>query len=369
MRTGSAALYAAFVVNGIATTLLGPLLPGLQARWHIGDARAGLLFTAQFLASVAASPWVAPLARRFRGGYVPLVAAGMLLIAVGTAGLNFAPWPWLAVVVMVYGCGTGFAIPAGNLAMAALHPGASARGVMMINLAWCAGAVLAPLAALRAPFWAVPAACVLCAALLRRSETAAVTPLPRERLRRVLPAVITALLLFLYVGTENSLAGWVASLGARTASTRSWWSVLPALFWAGIVAGRAIAPALFARLHPPALVHAGLALAFAGVALLLLPAGALLTISAVVLCGLGLAPIFPLVVSQYADAEGARGASGLIFSAGGLGGAAIPWMVGALSQAAGSLREAMAVALACILLMAALQAVLKNMLRPGGEPI
>src|SRR6185312_16101564 len=37
-----------FGIAGVATVMLGPLLPALIARWHIQDAQAGTLFTASF---------------------------------------------------------------------------------------------------------------------------------------------------------------------------------------------------------------------------------------------------------------------------------------------------------------------------------
>jgi beta-galactosidase len=333
--------------------MLGPLLPGLQARWGIGDARAGMLFAAQFLASVAASAGVGPLAKRFP--YFRLIAAGLLLMAVGAAGLTSLPWPFPLLAVALYGCGLGLAIPAGNLQMAALHPGNSARSVMILNLTWCVGAVLAPLVVTHAPLWTVSAACAGLAGLMGGGPRSSGEPVRDRPGGLSYRWAITALILFLYVGTENAVAGWVASLGARAASTRQLWSVLPAAFWAGILAGRAAAPGLLARMKPPGLVLAGLGGAFAGAALLLAQAGAAWTLAGTALCGLGLAPVFPLVVSQYADAEPAGAASGLIFSAAGLGGAAIPWMVGALSQATGSLRGAMGVVPGLVVAMAVLQ--------------
>ncbi len=43
----------AFLPTGILTTLLGPMLPILIARWGLSDQQAGNLFLVQFLASLA----------------------------------------------------------------------------------------------------------------------------------------------------------------------------------------------------------------------------------------------------------------------------------------------------------------------------
>jgi fucose permease len=42
------AAYIAFVPIGIATVLLGPMLPTLSARWELNYSQAGALFTSHF---------------------------------------------------------------------------------------------------------------------------------------------------------------------------------------------------------------------------------------------------------------------------------------------------------------------------------
>ena len=50
-RALTLAAYVSFVPIGIATVLLGPMLPTLSVRWSLNYAQAGALFTAQYLAS------------------------------------------------------------------------------------------------------------------------------------------------------------------------------------------------------------------------------------------------------------------------------------------------------------------------------
>src|SRR3989442_1650438 len=54
IRTASGTLlvHAAFVLTGVMTTLLGPMLPVFSARWSLSDSQAGYLFTAHFAALV-----------------------------------------------------------------------------------------------------------------------------------------------------------------------------------------------------------------------------------------------------------------------------------------------------------------------------
>jgi fucose permease len=50
-------LHGGFLLIGVVTTLLGPILPMLAARWHLGDAELGWLFTAQFTGGILGSAY------------------------------------------------------------------------------------------------------------------------------------------------------------------------------------------------------------------------------------------------------------------------------------------------------------------------
>jgi fucose permease len=349
-------LNVAFVLTGIATTILGSMTPLLEARWHIGDAEAGLLFTAQFFTSVWGAAAVGPLARRF--GHAVVVVAGLALTALGMAGCAIASWPLGLLSVACYGLGLGFALTAGNLALARGESGASA--VVWLNWSWCVGAVAAPaLTAWRGieTWWIGAVGLSACAVLL------AIDPLPRPAaLRRSdrrpisQAAIMSGAFLFIYVATEQAVSGWVASLALRNRETAQFWAAAPSIFWAGVLAGRAVTPALLRKRLPPSLIFAGLALAAAGSFTLILAHTPALELAAGAVCGVGLAPIYPLVVAQYAIVrESPHGPSGMVFAAGGLGGAVGPLATGYVSQTSGSLRTGLALALPAIVAMAWLQ--------------
>src|SRR6204780_5756818 len=81
--TASVVLHAGYVVAGVVTTLIGPILPILIGRWTLSDQRAGLFFTAQFcgsMAGVASTRWL--IARGHRQTFL----CGFILITAGVAG-------------------------------------------------------------------------------------------------------------------------------------------------------------------------------------------------------------------------------------------------------------------------------------------
>ena len=334
------------MLAGMATTMVGPLLPRLEARWQIGDAAAGLLFTALFLASVATGALVGPLALRF--GHWPLVRGGLLLSSLGIALLAMAPWPHALGAMAMIGGGLGLSIPAANLGVT------GSRAVMLVNFAWSAGAVAGPwlLAALPDAFlWSLSLA-VGCASAGRFGAEDRVAATGGDSKAAMSKAtVLTSIFVFLYVGVESSLDGWLSSYASRGSGTRHLWAALPSVFWTGILIGRFLAALALARLVPANLLGGCLVAAFGGTCLLLGASQPWLTLAATALTGLALAPIFPLAVSSYSESTKVEKSAGLIFSAGGLGGAAMPALVGSVSQGWGGLRLAMAIAPALMVIM------------------
>ena len=113
----SAVTHWGFVLTGIVTTMLGPLLPALAARWALSDERAGYLFAAQFLGALGST-----LGSGFlyaRAGFLETMSAGFVCMAVGVALLG-GPW-WMGLsAAAVWGVGIGLVVPASNLLMAAM---------------------------------------------------------------------------------------------------------------------------------------------------------------------------------------------------------------------------------------------------------
>ena len=339
-------LFGAMVLAGIATTMVGPLLPRLESRWQIEDAAAGLLFAALFLASVVTGVLVGPLALRI--GHAPLVRGGLMLSGLGTAMLAMSSWPQAIGAVALVGCGLGLTIPAANLGAA------GPRAVMLVNFAWSIGAVGGPwlLASFPDAFLWSLAIGLACATAGRFGAATRVAE--ARRVSKPLMSTATALtatFLFLYVGVESSLDGWLSSYASRNPDTRHLWAALPSVFWLGILIGRFLATLALLRVAPSSLLGACLLVAFSGTGLLLGSSQPWLILGATALTGLGLAPIFPLAVSRYSEVAKTEKSAGLIFSAGGLGGASIPALVGSVSEGFGGLRFAMTIPLVLIVIM------------------
>src|ERR1700722_2307561 len=130
----------AFLPTGILTTLLGPMLPLLIARWGLNDAQAGNLFLVQFLSSFVGVQLSGILLSRL--GFRPSFLLGLLLMAGGSATLLMGSVVLGMASVAVYGLGLGLIIPTDNLLIAEVSSASRSGAVSLLNFFWGIGAVL-----------------------------------------------------------------------------------------------------------------------------------------------------------------------------------------------------------------------------------
>jgi fucose permease len=176
--------------------------------------------------------------------------------------------------------------------------------------------------------------------------------------------VSLAALFFLYVGSENSVAGWVASLTKRSnPDSGELWALAPMFFWGGLLAGRALVPLVPLRRRERTLLASGLMLAAAGICLLLAARTFASVAISVTAAGLGLAGTYPILVAWLVKAFGERSRriGAIMFALAGMGGATMPWLVGLMSTSMRSLRAGLIVPLAGC---AAMFALLVTMFEP-----
>jgi fucose permease len=160
--------------------------------------------------------------------------------------------------------------------------------------------------------------------------------------------LILAALFFLYVGVENGFGGWVASYAKSMGNLTPAMAVMtPSFFYAALMLGRWLAPLLLRRTDEIRLVQAGLLMACAGMAGLVSSHGLRgVTVSAS-LAGLGLSSVYPITISLLSREFGVASSrvGSLMFTMSNIGGAFLPWMVGASSTHFGSLKAGLAVPL------------------------
>jgi fucose permease len=381
----SVVLHGGYVVAGIVTTLLGPILPVLIGRWSLSDQRAGLFFTAQFCGSMVGVSTLGALIGR---GYRYVFVCGFSLIAAGVAGLSLGNYPAALAAAALFGCGLGQALSATNLWVAEVAKARRVAALSILNLAWGIGAVASsPIVVLAQrreamPFvlYAIASASALTALTLATMhlEPGATegdhqqSTLTRGEGISVRSSVNLAGLFFLYVGSENSIAGWVASLTKRMhPDSGDMWALAPLFFWGGILSGRALVPLVPYRWRERALLVSGLILAAVAIGLLLRAK----TFASIAMCvggaGLGFAGIYPILVVWLVKAYGRRSRQigAIMFALAAMGGATMPWLVGTMSTATGSLRTGLSLPLVgCVAMLGLIASMREPTFRDAGKP-
>ena len=377
-------LHVGFVAAGMATTLLGPVLPALSQRWEVSDALIGLAFTVQFIGIVSMGALSSALVIRFGGGHV--MRAGFVLLAAGIGGLAVASWlPGLA-AILCYGLGLGLVLPTTNVLIAAASPGREASAVSLVNVSWSGGAVAWPIFVASVgggqrvglPLAALALVMAIMAMRLvlthRYGASGRLTPAspatshgssigsamqmpPEGRTTAILGATFSAMLFF-YAGAESAIGGWVAEHVRRieVSGAGRQWTIAPVVFWAALALGRLLMPlVLRGRAESLVLVSGLIVVLAASTVLALAPTVAVAFVAAAV-AGLGLAPVFPITFVDLARTLGPRrpAAVGPVYAMASVGSAVLPWLVGFCSTQFGTLRAGLVVPIVSATAMIAL---------------
>jgi len=363
-------LAAGFLLAGLGTVLLGPILPTLAHDWHIDDAHSGLLLAAKFVGSFLGGVSVP---RRLRLG----IAAGMAIAFAGFAAFAFSPGLITGCLALFFGgFGLGEIIASTNILAGRRYHRHTGSALASLNFFWSLGAVACGLiAAAVLPRWGLRVPLLIFAALflavglgglVRTAHLAPEDAVANTSEASALPPSILlhfAMLLFLYGGLETCMTGWLTTYTLRFSDLRllGGQSAL-VLLWSALTAGRALSAAAMRWVSESTIQRLGLALSAVLIAALTMTRSGLLLSLDCLLLGLALAPFFPSTFAILMARRPTARDAGFILAVSGLGAALFPWLMGVVSTHSGSLRIAMVVPLAL-----ALTLLLLSLLFRGGD--
>jgi fucose permease len=377
-----ALLHIIFFLSGIATVLIGQVLPILARHFRLDDLQVSFFFPAQFAGSVCGTLMSSRFARA--NNYMSSAMLGGIALAAGELLLNFDSYGVCIAGFVFVGLGVGLTLPSINMMIIEVNAERAAAALTVLNFCWGVGAILSK------PFvdifstaddlqWttvilAVPL--VLFSAALRIAAhpgraadsppaTAGVSqgnsPQTDAPIWRTPLAWAIALFNFIHVGFESGMGGWLTTYAGRVEGepVRQWLSPT-LLYFLFFVVGRGVAPILFRYLNENKMLFLGLAIVLAGM-IVTLSAGSTATLSlGAMIAGFGTSWIFPTNVARFSKTFGAAASRRAtpLFVSGTFGAAISTWLIGFVSDRAGNLRAGMLILLASILLLLLLQTLL-----------
>jgi predicted MFS family arabinose efflux permease len=343
--------YLAFASNFtwvMVIGLLGPSVPAIIQDLGISYSRAGLFFSMLSLGSLfgtLGSGFVSDVLNR-----KVLFFLIALLLAAGLAAVGLAP-SYSLILVSIFFMSL-FGAPAGTVGqsiMLDMFPERRERYIALQTMFAAVGSLTAPfLATLNGPAWRWTffeagglALLLMTAILIVRLPAAKARTLSLAGIGRVVrnPRVGTsALLIFLSVGPDLGFSFWLAEhFRAELGVPLRVSSAVVSLYLVGVISGRFVASRVVQRVPPRMLIQGGIGLSFVTLALFLTLPGIPPKLVLIPLYGLGVAPVFPLLMARGTETfpHQPGTVSGVLFGSVSLGGTVFPLLLGAVGTQLG----------------------------------
>ena len=345
---------------------VGVLLPYLGEAFTLGAEAQGRLFPANFLGFVVGVLLCGYLSDRW--GRKAVLLIGLAVYAVGLLLFGAAQlYPLALAAALLVGAGSGAMEVVVSALAADLFPEKRAFVINALQVAFGAGAAVAPtlcryllthgtdwrslylgLAGINLAVFFVFAAC-------RIPRTATHESLEVSALREAVksPAFGTLCLMqALYVGGEVSFFSWLPTYFQKQLPGGALWTgIVGTVFWLAMTLGRFLLGGVLGRfpLMKLCAISAGGGVVFS--ALALVGRSPVFVLVGVALTGLFFSGIFTLILAETGERfpHVSGTAFGGVVAAGGLGGAVVPWAVGALADGGLGWRGALGLVPACLL--------------------
>jgi fucose permease len=368
--------YALFVLIGLASGVNGPLLLAQMSYYGIGRAAIGLTFVSFATGFVLAGATAGPLLHRW-GTRTALLGGGLAFLAGGLTTASRPPFVLFVLVGVVTGYGIGMTETVLNAFLAARD--AATTLLNLLHAFFGVGALLGPVAAvamLRAVDWnvvvlvlalvGVPALVAVRAtfpdrdadalhpasrssdstsdssgAATDRDPAAATGVRSLASVLRSRAVLLGAAMLSIYVGLEIGVGNWAYGFLVEARSSTdllAGWTV--SAYWFGLTLARFVVSPVATRngLTKVSIGYLSLGGVVAAITLTWLVPVATVAVIGLALLGFFLGPIFPTTMAAAPDLVPARSAPtaiGVMNAGSILGGAALPWLAGAIGQSTG----------------------------------
>lgn len=335
-----------FIAAGFISGALGPSLIYLTELVSSSISEIAIIFTARALGNMLGALIAGSALDRMKGHY--FISAMLLLAVVSVAMVPFSTS--LTSLMLIFAL-MGFAEAAintgGNLMMLWLHRDKAGSAVSLLHLCYSLGNMSAPLLLILGAwlsgsygmgYWLIALYSLIFPIILLRQKSPQFTRNEDIHKPSHFNPVFYAcflVLIFLYVGFEITIAGWISSYAQLIGINATQATLLVTWFYVALSTGRLLSVPLLNKVKLTRLIMGLLSLCITAIVLLniqLLP----LTYS-VILLGFGCSALFPMVftyANQHMDFTGKL--TGLTFVCCGLGAMIMPSLTGPLIGSLGA---------------------------------
>lgn len=366
-------LHIGFFASGIATVLIGQVLPFLASKFSLSDGAAGNFFPAQFAGSLIGTFLTSWFGKRHK--FLLASFIGCMLMGAGVAMLNLNSVELCLLGFFVNGLGIGLTLPSINMLVLELNPNRAGAALSFLNFFWGAGAIISqpfvdylqrgssillPTAILSASLLLLGLVLAMLPNTLEQKpetdESNAVEPLPPIWTNPVAWAI--AGFNFIHIGFESGMGGWLKTYSERIedySATNPFPPIM--LFFLLFVVGRGVAPVFFRYFSENKMLIASLFTILAGMIVLLVAKDTITLSIGASITGFGTSAIFPTNMSRFTKTFGATASRRAMpfFICGTLGAAFTTWLIGFMSNRFNDLRSGMFILLGSVVVLIVIQ--------------
>ena len=326
-----AIIYLAFISLGLPDSLLGSAWPMMYTQFGVSLSYAGIVSMIIALGTVVSSLQSDRLTLKFGTGLVTAVSVAMTAVALFGFSISTRFW-MLCLWAIPYGLGAG-SVDASLNNYVALHY--ESRHMSWLHCMWGVGAATGPYimgyALTHGKGWPMgyryiailqvllTAVLFISLPLWKNRKTIVEStgeerkPIPLKEILKIRGAKDVLTCFFCYCAIEQTSGLWASSfLHLYKGVPKDQAASYAAMFFIGITVGRAISGFVTMKLKDHQMIRLGQGIILIGILVMLIPGNAKLALAALILIGLGCAPIYPCVIHSTPEHFGADKSQAII---------------------------------------------------------
>ena len=324
-----AVIYLSFISLGLPDALLGSAWPTMYQQFSVPVSYAGVISMIIAVGTIVSSLASDFLTRRLGTGKVTAISVAMTAVALLGFSVSDSFW-MLCLWAIPYGLGAG-SVDASLNNYVALHY--ASRHMSWLHCMWGLGASIGPyvmgfvlssgqewnmgyryigilqVALSLALFFSLP----LWKTSPGQENGQQSKALTLPQILKIPGAVEVLVAFFCYCALEQTAGLWASSyLALHKGLSPEVAASFASMFFIGITIGRGVNGFVTMKLSDTALIRAGMVIILAGIVVMLLPMGEMMSLVGLILIGVGCAPIYPCVIHSTPDHFGAENSQALI---------------------------------------------------------